>query len=677
MSKEDTAPGLLSKMVKFVRNPTTNWSDLDGAQSDREDSMSKQLLKEMIERKRRNDFVRKREFDMLRKMRKREAVAGSGGEGGGRPSFFQSSMPSKPDDRATTLKKIDEIEAQMSMQWWKTKNGGPPDSSMLGAMGVDAATAMKAQQAAGQPQSGGPAAGAPGRAPYAPTAGTPLDERRLPTAYQPTEPASLQSMEAARRQSPPPGAPAANEPAALRGTTPPARPVPAARPAAPVVPPAAPPVVTQVVSPSAPPAPSGAGAPRQPAPPSASPAVQGPPSMGFSNGLSDFSDSKFTAVDVVGAFTHDTELEEAAIRFANGDDSGAEAGLLEILAPGGLRTEHPDTWLTLFDLYRATAQQDKFEAAALQFVERFNRSAPQWFSMPDMVKQLAQPAGNKPGGSGASGNGPLADWVCPSVIGIQTVAALKAALAKASMPWRLDWSNLKNIEDGAVDPLLRVFSGWAATGSQLRFIGDANLQRVLMAGTPSGDRGTAQNRWQLRMEALRVTNRPDDFEMAALDFCVTYEVSPPSWESARCQYRPIDAQGGPIGSDSTIIGDVYRDSVHSSLMVESDSAMSSLDSQHSVPGELVAVELSGQIQGDASAVLEQLDTRLKNAEAMNVSCTKLIRVDFSAAGTLLNWVSARQAEDRTVHFSDVNRLVASFFNVIGITEHAGVTVRVD
>jgi hypothetical protein len=43
-----------------------------------------------------------------------------------RPSFFQSSMPSKPDDRATTLKKIDEIEAQMSMQWWKTKHGGKP-----------------------------------------------------------------------------------------------------------------------------------------------------------------------------------------------------------------------------------------------------------------------------------------------------------------------------------------------------------------------------------------------------------------------------------------------------------------------------------------------------------------------------------------------------------------------
>ena len=46
-----------------------------------------------------------------------------------RPSYLpEFSMPSKPDDRATTLKKIDEIEAQMSMQWWKTKHGS--DSSV-------------------------------------------------------------------------------------------------------------------------------------------------------------------------------------------------------------------------------------------------------------------------------------------------------------------------------------------------------------------------------------------------------------------------------------------------------------------------------------------------------------------------------------------------------------------
>ena len=35
--------------------------------------------------------------------------------------------------------------------------------------------------------------------------------------------------------------------------------------------------------------------------------------------------------------------------------------------------------------------------------------------------------------------------------------------------------------------------------------------------------------WQLRLDALRMTNRPDQFDEAAIDYCVTYEVSPPSW----------------------------------------------------------------------------------------------------------------------------------------------------
>ena len=331
MSKEETAPGLLSKMVKFVRNPATSWSDIDQAEADREDSVSKQLLKEMIERKRRNDFVRKREFDMLRKMRKREAMAGVVGQDqAGRPSFFQSSMPSRPDDRASTLKKIDEIEAQMSMQWWKTKNGTVHDPS-------------------GRVQAPQGPVGAPSRA-----SGV---EQASPLAYRKTEPAGLQSV-AAANANPVPLRAAHSQPVSPP-QVPFASPLAASAPNVPVAAPGVPPLKM-------------AAAPL---------ATAERPASVFGSAVSDFSSSKFFAVELGAVFTHDTELEEAAIRFANGDDAGAEAGLLDILGPYGPRQDHAESWLTLFDLYRATAQQDKFETAAIQFVERFNRSAPQWFSM--------------------------------------------------------------------------------------------------------------------------------------------------------------------------------------------------------------------------------------------------------------------------------------------------------
>ena len=106
----------------------------------------------------------------------------------------------------------------------------------------------------------------------------------------------------------------------------------------------------------------------------------------------------------------------------------------------------------------------------------------------------------------------------------------------------------------------------------------------------------------------------------------------------------------------------------------SDTHAAGMSSQMS---NIVTVELAGQILGDATEALDTLDNKLAGADVMVISCARLIRIDFSAAGTLLNWVTARQAEGRQVQFVEVHRLVAAFFNVIGISEHARVMARTD
>lgn len=112
-SGQDDTGGLLARMARLVRPGEP------ASAAPAEAAYSPQDLKDIIERKRRNDRVRKREFEALRKLRRNgpQAVDEL------RPSFFQSSLPAR-DDRAGTLKKIDEIEAQMSQQWWKTHQGG-------------------------------------------------------------------------------------------------------------------------------------------------------------------------------------------------------------------------------------------------------------------------------------------------------------------------------------------------------------------------------------------------------------------------------------------------------------------------------------------------------------------------------------------------------------------------
>jgi hypothetical protein len=90
---------------------------------------------------------------------------------------------------------------------------------------------------------------------------------------------------------------------------------------------------------------------------------------------------------------------------------------------------------------------------------------------------------------------------------------------------------------------------------------------------------------------------------------------------------------------------------------------------------VASVELSGQLVGDIGPTLKKLEAELGNATMVNVTCAKLIRVDFIAAGDLLNWVLSRRSENRSVSFVESHRLVALFFGAMGINEHAKVKVR--
>ena len=570
MSKEESTPGgLLSKVVRFVKNPTVNWTELDSLQDDRESQYSKQMLKEMIERKRRNDFVRKREFDQLRKLRQRDALVGQRVEDPvGRASFFQSSLTS-PDDRAVTIKKIDEIEAQMSMQWWRGKQGG------------DTAPLVPTLPAGLSPRNTGMAA--------------------LSTAFAPTAPASMPLSLEPQAAAEPLFANDSMVIAGFGGATSP------------------------MLAPAEVEAHADASA-------LASPAAR-----------------SVVAVEME-AFVHEPDLEEAAILFANADYAGASACLLDVVAQHrNSQGESPlEIWMTLFDLYRATGQQEGFDTLAIEFAACFGRSAPLWFSIPEQLGL----ASSTPAAEAAAVRRDFS-WNAPSTIGVQSVAALQASLARAASPWTLVWSRLTVIEEAALPALAQEFNRWADQQVQLVFVGAERLQALLQAHTQSGDRGGSPEWWRLRMALLRCMGLGDEFELVALDYCVTYEVSPPAWQVPRCGY--LDAAEG--------------DGVSADLLAAHPPA-----APDAAPAP-AAVGLSGHIEGDADAFLQNLESLAKPGQPLVVPCDRLIRIDFSAAGSVLNWAAAQQAQKREVHFQNLHRVVAVFFNVVGINEHAWVIPR--
>ncbi len=583
------------KVVRFVANPATDWTDLNSRQDDsRELEIEKSELKAMIERKRRNDFVRKREFDMLRRVRREglslEQLAALGTSS--RLDDSEARLPEPNSARTDGVKaKIDEIEQQM-----------------VGDAGFN------------------------------------TTRNKAASGFGPSEPAALNrdSGFAGER-----GAVVHDEHDKTPGfgSTGPGQPAPPRL----NLPPAAAPAPVQVGSGLPPLAPLSTVSFASPAP---------TPAASRKGEAIDFS-SPF-AVEVTEV-VHDPELDEAVIAFANADFAQCEEALQRITAPDGDRGQHAETWLVLFDLYRATGQQQRFESLAVEYAQQFGWSAPQWYSLPKLVAESL--VDEPPVAAGTREFGDVG-WVCPRQLDIDAVARLRSQTLQMPLPWILDWSELLRMDPEAAMQLSALFRLWAGQSLEMRWMAGDHLFAVLQESAPTGVRDADPAYWLTRLEALRLANRADQFDEAAIDYCVTYEVSPPSWEPARCKLHIGSAGDNTRGSHVSAVSDMSTGFMESSLVED-----------HAGGVELAHVELSGQLVGDIGATLTKLHNELGNAPIVSISCAKLIRVDFIAAGDLLNWVLARRAEDRAVQFVDTHRLVALFFGAMGINEHAKVQVR--
>ena len=618
MATKTDQPGLLSKMALFVRNPTKDWAELDRPQPEQDSGYDKQALKAMIERKRQNDFIRKREFDQLRKLRSRGATAVSSLA---RPSVFQTSTATDPDGRAVTLKKIDEIEAQMSRQWWKGKQEAAASSA---AGTTDAMPASPASVPRMPPA-------------HVPVLSDEMPSGAAPAAYGPTEPMQLPADDGSWHGH-----------AEFAPTE---------------------------MGDGMPPLPAQATGKSGKAQPPRSVPILGALAQHYDGVDVGFSTSKLFALDVEDMAT-DPELEEAAIRFANGDDAGAEAGLVAALQGDNPAPEAAASWAAaLLDLYRATANKERFDWAVQEFSGHFDTLMPQWsvigenaaapVAAPEPAPAVApEPEVPEPGPDYAQG----AIWCSPVELTADAMEQLRDAMASNPTPWHLDWTQLRTIAPDAMPLMTGLFSSLCDEPVSLRFSGSTHLVDTLRIMMPAGDASVDPAWWAMPMNALRALNMPDDFELAALDYCVTYEVSPPAWDEARCQLTFVEDEMAAIAA------------AQPSVRIESTDWGSSFNQMPTTPLSLqqddaVHLDLKGEVLGDATEALGAFDPSAHDGDTILVSCKALVRVDFSAAGSILNWVAMRQSEGCHVQFRDVQRLVAAFFNVIGINEHARVVPR--
>lgn len=343
------------------------------------------------------------------------------------------------------------------------------------------------------------------------------------------------------------------------------------------------------------------------------------------------------AIDVNGSALPSV-LEEAAILYSNGQAQPASLALRQALADTGLGAYQTLAWLMLLDLHQALGDRPSFEALALEYAARFESSPPGW------SEQIGAPAST---GRAAAVNGTAA--VDFPVILDASIAAQVDSIVAASARRRetmVDFGRVEALDAGAAEHLLRLLKHFEKSPSALVVRGAEALFASARNAIEPGRRDPSEAGWMLALQALRVLGRQQAFEDLSIEYCVTYEVSPPSWE--------------PIGG---------------AIRAGEPAAPAGPAPVAPPRPEASAFVLRGDVLGRMQGELQALRAHVANRGEVVVDCRGLRRMEFVAAGDLLNEVVTMRSAGKQVLFVEPNYLVYALMLVMGIQDLAEIRRR--
>ncbi|WP_374355792.1 hypothetical protein [Chitinimonas sp.] len=328
-------------------------------------------------------------------------------------------------------------------------------------------------------------------------------------------------------------------------------------------------------------------------------------------------------------------MEQAAISFANDQIDDAIAILAaDVLADG---RGSIDTWLALFDLYQMRGRHAEFDELALRFVVAFERSAPVW-QQQDPGSKPAVPAQAKAGGPHFTFQSKLtADNIEKQLEQLE-----KAVVSGAAV--RVDFGRVELIESAAAAAIVQRWAKFRK--KKVRFLpagGPALTERLkgLIEVMRRNDEEAPY--WLLLMEIYQLLGLQEDFENAAVDYAVTFEVSPPSWDvSAKTKTAAeVAAEDAKLRAESPMpepVEDAYC--------------------------------FEGVIVGASEASFQPLLDYAADHEQVLVDFSKVARVDFVSAGALMNVLVNLTAQSKHATLIGANELIVALFRIMGIADIA-------
>ena len=104
-------------------------------------------------------------------------------------------------------------------------------------------------------------------------------------------------------------------------------------------------------------------------------------------------------------------------------------------------------------------------------------------------------------------------------------------LAEMSPVLKLEFARVTQVDPVGCGLLLNILKRLQKSSHKLILVGAPELAEKIQAILQVGRRDETEAPWLLLLEVLRLLNRESDFEERSIDYCITFEVSPPAFVS--------------------------------------------------------------------------------------------------------------------------------------------------
>ena len=344
-------------------------------------------------------------------------------------------------------------------------------------------------------------------------------------------------------------------------------------------------------------------------------------------------------------------LENAALLHASGQSDVACTLLGGAISNDPLTRELPRAWHAQFDLLQRADDHAGFEQLALEYVTQFEASPPPWDD-----RRKAVPKSQRT----------LSGYFAISQVNVKTALEIPARAGRfASL--KIDVSTVSIFEELGCRRMVDVLRRLRRQCYPVVFQGVEKLKKQIADKTRSG---VAQNEgaWLLDLEVLQWSNDSRAFDERALEYAVTFEMSPPSWEPlAEDLLQKIAASvAAPVATPAAGVTNTANAANGAIAANAANAANATNAARHGGPAITEAFAMKGALAGPTDPQMMAITAFAAERTWIPIDVTQVDRIDFVCAGSMQNMLSGLIASGKEVQVIGASPIVEALLLLIGL-----------